>query len=213
MEPGAVPPGDLPKPWQPEIPPELDAQLSGKERRIVWHMVAGKSYAQALDAIGTPPRASLRDAGPPDHVTAAVHATLRQIAARAGVDRAWIIGQTVALYRRSCAAEPVYDRKGKPTGEWKHDGATAAKCLSLLAEWCPELTPRKGAGKGIAANDVADLLLAVQARGRPPLPPGRSRPVRILELQAPPIAAAQQAPNPQANQGPDSASSSVRAQE
>lgn len=216
MEPGDVPPGSFPPAWQPTIPPELDAQLSGKERRIVWLMVAGKSYSQALDAIGTSPRAALRDAGPPDHLTAALHATMRAIAARAGMDRQWIIGQTVALYRRAVAAEQVLDRKGQPTGEWKMDGATAAKCLSMLAEWCPELTPRKGAGRGLDASDVADLLLEVASRGRPALPPGRARaPGRTLEhdAQAPRIAAPQQSGNSLADQGPPSSSSSVIAQD
>lgn len=70
----------------------------------------------------------------------------------------------MALYARASQAEPVLDRKGVPTGEYRFDGATASKCLGMLAEWCPELTPKRGGGFG--AGEVAELMLAVHARGR-----------------------------------------------
>lgn len=154
----------------PVIPPDIDAELNQRERRIVLHMVNGANYAQALRLVprvtdGAARSAERTDTIPPN-VAAAVSACLRQIAAAAGISRAWIIEQTVALYARSARAEAVFDRRGRPTGEFRFDGATAAKCLTMLAEWCPELTPRKG-NQDFSADQVGALLTAVAQRGRP----------------------------------------------
>lgn len=173
----AIQPGSLEhteRTQPPAIPPEHDARLNGRERRTVWHMIAGLTYPQALDACGIPKRAELRDRACPDHVQAAVRATLSDIAMKAGLSREWIITNTVALYRRAAQAEEVLDRKGKPTGIYRFDGPTAAKCLALLAEWHPELAPRKGA-PGFQADQVAALLRAVSDRGRPTIEARRER--------------------------------------
>jgi hypothetical protein len=181
--PAALLPGALALDVQPTIPPELDAQLNARERRTVWAMVRGASYTQALDQANVPPRAALRDAGPPTNVSDAVDAVLRSIAYQAGISRLWIIQQTVALYRRAAQAEEVLDRKGRSTGIYRFDGATAAKCLDMLADFNPELRPRR-TGKGIAPGDVADLMLAVADRGRQGPAGASSRPPgRVLDMR------------------------------
>lgn len=182
-----APPGALDQPAEPVIPPDLDAQLNGRERRTVWYMVEGMTYGDALTAAGVPPRAAVRDVAPPTHLVAAVRAVLRQIATRAGLSREWIVTETVALYRRATQAEPVYDRRGRPTGEWKMDGPTAAKCLSMLAEWHPELKAKRPGTLDV--GEVASLLRAVAGRGRPDLP---ARPGRVIEAERAQIGAPQQ---------------------
>lgn len=165
---GAVPPalqpGALPPSIEPAIPPELDARLNARERRTVWHMVAGLSYAQALDAQAIPKRAAIRDTAPPPTVLAAVDAVLQDIARQCGASRAWIVAQTVALYRRAAQAEEVTDRKGRPTGIYRFDGATAARCLELLGKAEGVFRDRKPGQLDV--GDVAALLAAVAQRGR-----------------------------------------------
>lgn len=137
-------------------------------------MVSGLTYPQALDACNVPKRAAIRDEAPPTHVADAVRAVLRDIAYKSGLSRRWIVENTVALYRRACQAEEVRDRKGRPTGVYRFDGATAHNCLKMLAEWEGTLYPPK-AGKGIAPGDVAELMAAVAARGRPGVEARRER--------------------------------------
>lgn len=173
----------------PSIPPELDGMLNARERRTVWHMVAGKSYHEALDACNVPKRAQLRDTRPPDYLLAAVHAVNRQIAFRAGLSRRWIVENTVALYRRAAQAEEVLDRKGKPTGVYKFDGATASKCLDMLAQWEGSLYPKRHAD-GLRSSEVAELLRLVAGRGRPEVPHLGDRPA--IALPASGFAASQQ---------------------
>lgn len=175
---GSPPPGQLALDEPLIIPPHLDSQLNNRERRTVYYLVAGLSYREALDAVGVAPRAALRDVGPPEHITQSVSACLRQVALKSGTSRIWIVQQTVALYRRAVQAEPVLV-KGEPTGEYKLDGATASKCLALLAEWCPALQPRRPGS--YTAQDVAALLAEVQARGRQSLEQARARAPQLAD--------------------------------
>jgi hypothetical protein len=78
----------------------------------------------------------------------------------------------VSLYRRAAQAEPVLDRKGEPTGEYRFDGPTARGCLELLGK---EIKMFGTKGDGIAPSDVAALMQAVADRGKPPLPGDRAR--------------------------------------
>jgi hypothetical protein len=158
--------GDL---EQPTLPPDLDGALNGRERRTVWLMLAGLDYHSALDRQGIPKRATLRDHAPPEHVLRAVTYLMAAMAEKCAISRTWILQNTVALYRRASQAEPVLDRRGVPTGVYRFDGATAARCLELLGKASGVFRDK---GQGIAASDVADLLAAVAARGkqRPPEP-------------------------------------------
>lgn len=177
---------------EPVIPPELDAELNNRERRIVWLMVNGANYSEALRntarADGAQRSQDRTDAIPPA-VLAAVAAIFQQVAARAGLNRAWLIAQTVALLERASSAVPVLDRKGVPTGEYRFDGPTAANCLKMLAEWNGELYPKKGGS--LPLSDVAQLLSAVAGRGRPTLDARRLRLVGTSDA-SPQNAAAQQ---------------------
>jgi len=150
----------------PQLPPELADPLNARELRTVWLMVAGRTYAQALDECNIPPRAALRDSGPPPYVRAAVDELIRQVAASCAISRTWILINLVAIYRRASMGEPVVDRRGARTGEWRFDGSTAVKCLELLGNQAGMF------GKRVVhdvPNEVRDLMRAVAARGRPAL--------------------------------------------
>jgi hypothetical protein len=62
----------------------------------------------------------------------------------------------------------VVDRSGKPTGEYKLEASTAAKCLELLGKhqgMFGALSPAEG-----PTGELAAMFAAVRARGRPGLP-------------------------------------------
>lgn len=168
----APPATPAPAASMPTLPPELAARLSPRETRAVLELVRGGSWREALDAAGYPQNARERKENPTPAIVDASQWLISQIAVASSVSREWILTNVVKLYRRAIQAEQVRDRRGEPTGEWKYDGATAAKCLSMLADFHPDLN-RKAAG--IKPSDVADLLAAVAARGRPSLPGDRAR--------------------------------------
>lgn len=174
----------------PSLPDELAAPLSPRDVRMVWELVRGSTWGEALDAVDYPKRGQLRDSGIPPTIQRAAEHLVGEIAKSSAVSRAWIQGQLVALYRRAAQAEPVLDRKGVPTGVYRFDGATARGCLRDLGEDIGMF----GKGKsGLAVSDVASLLAAVASTGRPTLPadrarvvPGqvvRDRPARALEAR------------------------------
>lgn len=184
--PGEQPPPDLAAITltPPALPPELAAPLKPHEARAVLALVAGATWAQAVDLARYPKKARTTD--PPDHVRKAAEWQIRAVAYSCGISRAWIIENLVALLRRATQAEPVYDRKGNPTGEYRFDGSTAARCLELLGKEAGLFRP---AGSSIPTGDVAQLLRAVAERGRPGLPGDRARVVaeqgEPAQVQAP----------------------------
>lgn len=146
-------------------------------------MVAGDSWAEALNAAGVPPRAKLRDSAPPEHVRTAAEWLVQAIAEQCGLSREWLLSQWVGLYRRAARAEPVFDRQGRPTGEYRFDGATAAKCLTALGEYAdPSAAARRGS---YSADQVVELLRSIAARGKPELEAKRERVVNAPQLQGP----------------------------
>ena len=151
---------------------EPATDLTPAELRLVAHMVKGKSWNQALDLEGYPPRSSLRDNAPRDAIKSECERSLRLFASECAASASWIISECVALYRRAAQAEPVLDRKGNPTGVYRFDGPTARACLEMLGK---QQGMFKDKGAGIAVSDVADLLAAVAQRGRPALPGDRAR--------------------------------------
>lgn len=166
---GAALPGALGAPvaLPDRLPPELDANLSQRERRVVWLMFGGAEWQKALTTAGYPARARLRDSPPPRHMKAALDYLMAETAHRCGASRKWILTQVVSLYRRATQAEPVLDRKGIPTGEYRMDGATAARCLEMLGNQAGMF------GKKVThdvPSDVRALMAAIAARGKPQLP-------------------------------------------
>lgn len=155
-----------------QLPADLAARLNQRELRTVWQLVAGLDYQAALTASGVKPRAAVRDAPPPPQVEEAVRWVIADLAEQCGLSRKWILTNAVALFRRAVRAEPVLDRKGKPTGEWRHDGATAARMLELLGKANGAFADQSRGKLGI--SEVAQLLAAVAAGGKPPLDARRS---------------------------------------
>jgi hypothetical protein len=87
------------------------------------------------------------------------------------------------LYRRCTQAVPVLDRRGKPTGEFRMEAPTAAKCLELLGKhqgMFGALSPAPG-----ATGELAALFAAVRASGRPGLPGERAGDrARVVESES-----------------------------
>ena len=58
------------------------------------------------------------------------------------IKAAWVLGKIVETINRCSQAEPVLDREGNHTGEWKFDSRGALKGTELLARYLKLLTDR-----------------------------------------------------------------------
>ena len=85
------------------------------------------------------------------------------------IDADWVLIQLVKNFSRSMQAEPVLDREGHPTGEYKYQGAVANKSLELIAKhmdvraFAPsqtELTGKDGGPLEIDHSHIKAELLA-----------------------------------------------------
>lgn len=175
----ALEPGNL-SPTTPAPRPASD--LTAAELRLCAHMVAGKSWREALDLEAYPPRADLRDKAPRDAIKRECERSLTLFANTCAISAEWILRETLVLYRRAVQAEPVLDRKGNPTGMFRFDGATARGCLEMLGN---QQGLFKARGGSMAVSDVAELLRAVAGRGKPQLDPGRGRLVAVQDVSRP----------------------------
>lgn len=67
---------------------------------------------------------------------------------KAGLDRGWVISRLMTVTERCMQAEPVLDKNGEPTGEYKFDSGGANRALELLGK-----TMRMFDGKEQNKND------------------------------------------------------------
>lgn len=95
--------------------------------------------------------------------------------------------ELVKTYESAAAAVPVFDRSGRPTGEYRVDGATRTRALALLGSDIGMFSQHVTHD---LTGDVKGLLSAIAARGKPRLE-ARRAPV-TLDNAAVQLPAAQQ---------------------
>lgn len=156
-----------------ELPAELARPLTKREQAVARALATGITWQQACSVARVPPRAELRQRSPRPAIVAAAEYLTSEMAIRCGMSKYWVIQNCVALYRRACQAEPVLGPAGWPTGQYRFDGATAARMLQMLGEDIGMFG--KGKTPGLGVDQVAALLDAVAARGRRQLEPDRGR--------------------------------------
>lgn len=168
----------------PELPTAIGRTLDKRSRLVALRLVAGMSWAESLASIAATPPQKQALVRRFHAIRAAAEWWVRELMAQVAADRRWIAASLVELHGRALAVVPVLGRDGEPTGEYRFDGSTAARCLELLGRDAGMY----GAGQGrFSRDDVAELLRAVAERGRPALPgngAARSLP-RTIEHEAP----------------------------
>ena len=68
----------------------------------------------------------------------------------------WIINKLIQNVERASTAEPVLDSKGKPTGEYRYDGAVVNRSLELLGKQRGMFIDRKEVGRPGDFKDLND---------------------------------------------------------
>jgi hypothetical protein len=87
----------------------------------------------------------------------------KALAEKIVADRQWVKDSLVAVARRCMQAEPVLDRKGNPTGEYRFDSKGANQALALIGKELGMFVERKEVRHGPLA-DASDAELGAQMR-------------------------------------------------
>lgn len=117
-----------------------DNLLTDNELAFVHHWIVCRNSAEAYRKAGYKCKNN-NVAGVCGHqllgkpkIQRAVAAAIRELELNADVNPEWITKQYVRNYLRSMQAVPVRDALGRPTGEYRYDGAVANKALESLAK-------------------------------------------------------------------------------
>lgn len=58
----------------------------------------------------------------------------KQASKDVGIDAAWVLAQAVKVHERCMTGEPITDKEGNKTGEWKFEHAGANKSLEIIGK-------------------------------------------------------------------------------
>jgi len=70
------------------------------------------------------------------HIKAAVEKEKTKRLRKVDLDAQWVLHNMLKLYKQCTKGEPVLDRNGNPTGEWKMESRTAQDILKTLGKEC-----------------------------------------------------------------------------
>lgn len=84
---------------------------------------------------------------------------------RTAINKEWVMGRLRENVERAMTVEPVLDRKGKPTGEYRYDGAVANRALELLGREIGMFIERREIGKpnefaALSDRELADRIVS-----------------------------------------------------
>lgn len=74
----------------------------------------------------------------------------------------WVISMLVSNARRAAQAEPVFDKRGNPTGEYAFDGATSNRALELIGKHLAMFTEKVKHEGELTIRDMSDEELDAQ---------------------------------------------------
>lgn len=111
--------------------------LSVLERKLCEGIVQGKTIAQASIDAGYSPRTASPQASAAlkrERVQAYLEQLHNKVQNTAVVDVAYVINGLKTVAQRCLQGEPVLDKDGNETGQWKFDAAGANRALELLGK-------------------------------------------------------------------------------
>lgn len=116
----------------------LDTNLTVQQEAYARAMSMGMSRQEAMQLAGikhpSTARAIERDPKVTARITELTHLITENSILKNGLDRSWVISRLMSVTERCMQAEPVMDKNGEPTGEYKFDSSGANRALELLGK-------------------------------------------------------------------------------
>jgi phage terminase small subunit len=108
---------------------------NARHERFAQGLAEGKCADEAYQAAGyKPDRGHASRLATNGSIVARV-AEIQAIAVeKVGLTKEWVIERLIENANRAMQGVQVLDKDGKPTGEWKYDGAVANRALELLGK-------------------------------------------------------------------------------
>ncbi len=91
-------------------------------------------------------------------VARAIERAMAERSRRTGIEADWVLARLKAVAQRCLAAEPVRDRKGQATGEYRFDAKGAIKALELMGKHLGMFQAGTGRSeKGVEMKDPREM--------------------------------------------------------
>lgn len=137
----------------------LDSGLTVPQEAYCRARAMGMSMAEALMAVGSP--VGIETARDWEREQPAVRNRINELSAiatknailKTGLDREWVISRLMSVVERCMKAEPVLDKEGKHTGEFRFDSTGANQALRMLGDTMGLFKPAEKK----PGDDYADL--------------------------------------------------------
>lgn len=98
------------------------------------YVIAGYSVTTEASACQSASRLLLRNVDVANRVEE-IKAQIASLAAqKAVIDKVWVLNELVEIVKMGKSAVPVFDKTGKPTGEYKADLSPANRALELIGK-------------------------------------------------------------------------------
>lgn len=180
----------------------LDSGLTVPQEAYCRARAMGMSMAEAVLAIGSP--VGVECARDWEREQPAVRNRINELSAiatknaiiKTGLDREWVISRLMSVVDRCMQSEPVLDKEGAPTGEYRFDSTGANQALRMLGDTMGMFKPaEKKPGDDYAElsdDDITRIVAELAAQtGLIEIGAGTqapARPQQVVEVQALPKA-------------------------
>ena len=116
----------------------MDTNLTVQQEAYARAMSMGMSRQESMQMAGIKSSQTARDFERDPKVSARItelaHLITENSILKNGLDRSWVISRLMSVTERCMQAEPVMDKNGDPTGEYKFDSSGANRALELLGK-------------------------------------------------------------------------------
>lgn len=176
----------------------LDSGLTVSQEAYCRARAMGMSMAEALMSIGSPVTIErVRDwereqVGVRNRINELSAIATKNAILKTGLDREWVISRLMTVAERCMQAEPVLDKTGEPTGEYKFDSSGANQALKMLGDTMGMFKPAEKKPEDDYANlsddDITRIVAELAAQtGLIEIGPGTqaaSGSQQVIEVQA-----------------------------
>lgn len=152
----------------------LDSGLTVPQEAYCRARAMGMTMAEALMAIGSP--VTIERARDWERENPTIRNRINELSAiatknaiiKTGLDREWVISRLMSVVERCMQAEPMRDKEGNPTGEFRFDSTGANQALRMLGDTMGMFKPaEKKPGDDYAElsdDDIARIVAELAAQ-------------------------------------------------
>ena len=115
------------------MPKKTNRKLTPKQQLAVNQLLVDPSLKRCAEVTGLS-YDYIRELHTKAHILEVLEQARKRVAEKAEVDAAWVLKRLAEVVKRCMQHEPVLDKDGNPTGEYRFDAAGASRALDLTGK-------------------------------------------------------------------------------